>query len=314
MLLMGVIVTSCLGDVEIPGGDNNAYDVVYMPQAYNNPNVQELKYEDAVKTIVYGAYFGGYGYPAQNIEVQFEVDESQVALYNEVNGTNYDILPSGSYSIINTANIAEGELSGEDLKVTLNPVQGKLELFKKYLLPISIKSVSGNYLANPNLDVTYFVVSASLDYNDYSNFDRTNWVVTASSDEPAESNGEFPNNGLALAAIDGALNSFWHTKWSGGEPSPPHWLTVDMGETKEVHGFVLYGRQSNNDGKPKDVVFEVSADGENWVEVKNVTLQNVNDKQRFFVDAFVEGRYFRMTVNTTFADKASTHLAEIYAF
>ncbi|MFV0507300.1 MAG: BT_3987 domain-containing protein [Bacteroidales bacterium] len=311
---IGLICTSCLDEIEIPGNDNSKYNTIYMPQAYNNPNVVELKYEDTVQKVIYGAYFGGYGYPAQDIEVQFEVDESLVVLFNEANGSNYDILPSESYSIANAAQIVKGGLSTEPLKVSVNPVQGKLKLFKKYLLPISIKSASSAYSINPNLNTSYFVVSTSLDYSDYPEFDRTNWTAIASSEEPAESNEEFPNNGLALAAIDDALNSFWHTKWSGGNDPLPYVLTIDMNESREVHGFSLFARQSEGGGKPRNIILEVSEDGETWIKVKETILQNIQDEQRFFVDVFVKGRYLKMTVNSTYNDENYTHLANVHAF
>lgn len=87
-----------------------------------------------------------------------------------------------------------------------------------------------------------------------------------------------------------------------------------MGEEKELHGLALYGRQSGNPGKPKDVLISVSTDGNNWTEAAQVHLENTNDEQRFFLDTFITARYFKMEVLTNYGDVQYTHLAEIYAF
>ncbi len=315
-LLIGISVcfTSCLDEVEIPGGDPHVYDAIYMAQAYQGTHAIMMSYKNIEQSFVFGANFAGVGYPSQDVNVNFTVDESLVALYNEENNTNYEVLPSGAYIMGQKFVIPAGELVGTPLRATINPIADGLELFKKYLLPISIESTDSDYQINSDLKTTYFVVSASLDFVDFVDFDRSNWSASANSKESAEGNDTYPDNGMPVAAIDGSLDSFWHTRWDGGNDLAPYILTVDMGESVEVNGFATYGRQSSNNGKPKDVVFEVSEDGENWNVVKAITLENINSEQRFFVDVFQRARFFRMITNTTYGGESYTHLAEIYAF
>ena len=313
-LIIGLssLLFSCDDDIEIPGGNPQVFDRVYMPAAVRNPNMVTLKMADSIQNVVYGANFSGFGYPETDIHVQFEVNESLVDSFNQKNGTDYPILPAISYQLSQTsAIITEGEIATDPLIIGINP-KNSLDLFKDYLLPVSISEINSDYQLNEELRTAYFVVQASLDFADYLDFDRSGWsIIGVSTDEPAEGP---TNGGVGLSAIDDNLNSFWHTKWAGGFGELPHWIAIDMGESREFHGLSLYGRQSDNSGKPKDVIISVSTNGTDWEDVGSRQLEDVNSEQRFFVNTIREARYFRITVNSTYGDAQYTHLAEIYAF
>ncbi|MFA5330042.1 MAG: DUF1735 domain-containing protein [Prolixibacteraceae bacterium] len=283
-----------------------------MPEAARNPNVVTLLMSDSVQNIVYGANFGGYGYPSSDIQIQFEVNESMVDSFNLANGTNYPILPAASYSLEKlSALILKGKISTEPLLVKINPIKN-LAAFKKYLLPISIKVANQKYPVNDKLKTSYFVIEAMLDFADYPNYDRSGWsILGVSSEEPAEGP---VNGGLGISAIDNNLESFWHSKWAGGYGTPPHWIAIDMGETRVVHGISIFGRQSDNLGKPKDIIISVSMNGTDWEDVDSVQLENSNQEQRFFVSKMLETRYIKITVLSTYGNVLFTHLDEVNAF
>ncbi len=314
ILVIGLtlFLISCQKQIVIPGGNPADFEQVYMPEAARNPNVVTLLMSDSVQNIVYGANFGGYGYPSGDIHVQFEVNESMVDSFNLANGTNYPILPATSYSMGKlSALILKGKISTEPLLVKINPINN-LTVFKKYLLPISIKVPDQKYPVNTKLKTSFFVVQAILDLADYPNYDRSSWsILGVSSEEPAEGP---VNGGLGISAIDNNLESFWHSKWAGGYAMPPHWIAIDMGETCVVHGISIFGRQSNNIGKPKDITISVSMNGTDWEDVGSVQLENSNQEQRFFVSKMLETRYIKITVLSTYGNVLFTHLAEVNAF
>ena len=78
--------------------------------------------------------------------------------------------------------------------------------------------------------------------------DRTGWTVTASTEEAS---GEGAGNGVASCIVDGDLNSFWHSKWQGGEAGYPHWFMIDMKSSKSFDAFeyVSRGSGTNSDGE-----------------------------------------------------------------
>jgi hypothetical protein len=84
------------------------------------------------------------GKVAENITVNFAVDTSLVAAYNKKVSANYYVLPSGSYDVSATSGVIKaGENVSDPVTVritsTANFVDGRT-----YLLPITIKNVSGS--------------------------------------------------------------------------------------------------------------------------------------------------------------------------
>jgi len=311
--VLAINIFSSCKDVEIPGGSNSAYNNVYMPAAINTPDSVTIKMADSTQTIVYGAYFGGYDSPSHDINVQFAVAPELVSTFNLKNGTNYPILPDGSYTLSQTSGvIPKGKLSTEPYKISINPVAAKLTLFQNYLLPVTISKIDDNVTVNESMRTTYYVVKPSLSFFDFPEYDRSAWTINSfSTQEPAEGP---TNGGVASSVLDGKLTTFWHSQWAGSTPPPPHWLVVDMGTAKTIHGIAFTGRQSDNTGKPQTVTVSVSNDASNWENVGSLTLKNINAKQLYFVTTFKEGRYFKITVLTTFGNSAYTHLAELGAF
>lgn len=120
--------------------------------------------------------------------------------------------------------------------------------------------------------------------------DRSNWKVTASSFEEGEGNPEH--------AIDGDPGTFWHTRYSGGTPKPPHDFIIDMGSARQVVGFEYLPRQGQNNGRFGEVEISVSSDGQNWgTPVEKPTFADGTAAHRIFLKMGVSARYvrFRMT-------------------
>lgn len=288
-----------------------SYNQVYMAAAVRNPNTVTLKFTDTTYDITYGASFGGYGTAPQDISVSFTVDADKAAAYNTANNTSYPVLPAASYTIGDlNAVIPAGSVSTAPLAIKVNPKKGMVQ-FQDYILAITMQ-VKGDTKTNASLRTAYYIITATPSLSDYPAYSRTNWSIAGySSQEPAEG---ATNGGLALHTIDGKLTTFWHTKWDGGNAPPPHWIAVDMGESKTIHGLIFTGRQSTNQGKPNTVQVDVSDNGTVWTFANTLTLANINDPQKLFVKSFPQGRYFRFTVLTNFGNQGYTHLAEIGAF
>ena len=81
-----------------------------------------------------------------------------------------------------------------------------------------------------------------------SKLDRAGWTVTASTEEAS---GEGAGNGVASCIVDGDLNTFWHSKWQGGEAGYPHWFMIDMKSSKSFDAFeyVSRGVGTSDDGE-----------------------------------------------------------------
>lgn len=306
-----ILQASCKDKYDLPAQPLSGYTKIYMPEAVNNPVNYTLKITDSTQTIVYGANYGGQDYPSQDIPVTFTVNNSLVDSFNTANGTNYAIMPDGAYVLAKTAAvIPKGGLSTGPLEIAVRTSgAGSMEALKDYLLPLTLSAASVSI--NEPLRTTFYTIKAQPDLKDYSSFDRTNWTVIGFSSQ--EANGEGPDNGRAIFALDGDPNTYWHTQWQNGQPGPPHYLIIDMGETKTIHGLSFLDRQSDNSGKPNSVTVETSKDNITWEAAGSFNLQNTKDLQQQFLSGFKEARYFKVNILSSY-NATYTHLAELNAF
>ncbi len=302
-----LLLPGCKDEVNLPDQDESKYSQLYMPQAVNGlvSTKLEIKMED--QFLIYGANIGGTGYPEQDIKVDFRVDTTLVAAYNTANNTAYKLLPANSYELSSAdAVIKKGSTSTEPLKVNVKTSgPNAIEMFKSYLLPISIHS---NHLINENLKTTYFLITSEPNLADYPDYSRTAWKIVDFSSEEAQ--GEGPNNGKADFAIDDDIQTFWHSQWAGANPGPPHHITIDMGEELTVHGVKITARQvDGSGGKPDHVQIESSTDNLTWHKVGAFGLASVRSQQIKWLPAFVKARFIRYVVLSSF-NSTSTHLGD----
>lgn len=284
-----------------------------MPQAVNGGTVMKtLKITDSVQTVIYGANFGGQNYPAGDIPVTFMINNTKVDSFNRANKTSYPILPDSSYALSNTsAVIPKGQVTTLPLTVSFKTKgTGAMDPLKMYVLPVSIATATVKI--NEALRTTFYVVKAQPDFKDYSNYDRAQWVLAGFSSQ--EANGEGANNGRAIFALDNNNGTFWHTQWQGASPGPPHFLIIDMGTVKMLHGVSFIGRQADAGGKPNEVNVQVSADNVTWTNAGTFNLQNNKDLQpQFLPNGFKSARYFKVIINSAYGG-SYTQIAELNAF
>ncbi|MEL4358172.1 MULTISPECIES: discoidin domain-containing protein [unclassified Luteococcus] len=68
-------------------------------------------------------------------------------------------------------------------------------------------------------------------------------VLGASSEETAKEDGKAAN------AVDGKLNTQWHTDWSTTSPKLPHWIQLDLGSSQPICRLGYQGRQDMATGQ-----------------------------------------------------------------
>jgi len=295
--------------------DDDGGSDIYITQAGNPVNVKfVMKDEPYVQTFTV-SMVSPYPIPASSginhdIKVSLETDPSKVDAYNSKEGTSYKVMPEGSYSFPSEITIKAGSYVSDNISLSLD-AKGKIEALETYILPISIKAVDGGNADNSHQTI-YFLLTGSIDASDMILLDRKGWKIVDVSSE--ELNGEGANNGAAKYAFDGNGETFWHTQWQGGEPMPPHHITVDMGREVELKGFSYLTRNFGG-AWPKECTIEVSKDGTNWEVAANFTglpAAGATEFRSFFPNA-VDARYFKMTITSGYGG-TSTHVAEINVF
>lgn len=311
-----MMMSGCLKDKFIlPDQNPDDYNLVYMPQAVNKPDSVVLLMKSEAQHVIYGANYGGVGYAKEDISLNFKVSPDSVSSYNQKNGSDYPLMPAGSYTLENeTAVIPKGSISTAPLKLNVK-TEGVLDLFKEYLLPVtvSINHSGPTVKLNTNLATTYYIVKASLNLADFVDYDRSNWSVVSFSSE--ETTGEGAANGRANHAIDNKINTYWHTAYSNGLAPPPHNLVVNMKETKTIHGVSFTARQNENTGRPMQITLQTSTDGSTFTDAATFDLRSSNSKQRFFLrNGFKNAQFLKIIINKMYDGVSHTHLAEFAVF
>ena len=121
--------------------------------------------------------------------------------------------------------------------------------------------------------------------------EKTNWeIVDFSTEEP----GEGAPNGLASAAIDNDLSTFWHTQWDGASPGYPHFFTVDMKDVVKINKIETFRRPGDNRGQTR---FEIhtSLDGVNYTNQGSFEYDPNSASQIYQFGKLPMARYIKYT-------------------
>ena len=136
---------------------------------------------------------------------------------------------------------------------------------------------------------------------------RTNWSIWYTDSE--EVTGE---DGAASNAIDGDPATIWHTQWSGGSPTYPHELQINLGGLYEITGLRYLPRQDGNDnGRISQYEIYVSNDGVNWgAAVASGTFPDTADEQQVLF-VHVSAAYVRLVALGSYDGDPWASVAEL---
>lgn len=320
ILLGGMIAsgTACKKDTAFSKKDGDVR--VYMSQAITSTftditvNRRAPLQSDSAYAFDVNAFFAGTGYltAPRDINVRFALDYTKWDSINtaRVNAGQpaFEKIPDNIFAFAATqAVIKKGTTISENIVFTINAKL--IQEGHNYMIPVRLESADGFAINNAKA-VTYFVVKVTPPV--YAEINRSAWTIFNVDSE--EASGEGPNNGRAIFALDGLLNTFWHTQWDGGEPPLPHHIAVDMKTAQTLSGLYLTARQNAPNGAPKTVVVEASANGTAWQPAGTYQLAAINAKQPVFFAQTFTVRYFRVTVTATHGNTNITFFAEVSAF
>jgi chitodextrinase len=136
---------------------------------------------------------------------------------------------------------------------------------------------------------------------------KTNWSLKS-----VDSQETSCENGAGVNAFDNNNATFWHTKWCGGNPPPPHEIQINLGGNYSIDGFRYLPRQDGEvNGTIGKYEFYVSADGVSWGSaVATGTFANTTTEKEVRFTAKT-GRYVRLRALTEVNGNPWTSMAEI---
>lgn len=117
----------------------------------------------------------------------------------------------------------------------------------------------------------------------------------------------------AKLAFDNKTNTFWHTEYSGSEPTCPHTLVVDMISIYQVTAFTYLARQDGSqNGMVKDYEVYFSLDGKTWGNAAvSGQFENTTSLQVAKLKKTTAARYLKFVAKSEINGRAWTSAAEI---
>lgn len=153
----------------------------------------------------------------------------------------------------------------------------------------------------------YFVIKQGGPIN------RDHWTVTANTEEKTgEVSAAYPHNGQTISLIDGEINTFWHSKWQGGEVAPPYEIILDMGKENSVSQLGLIARQ--NALTSMNLEIYAGDDGETWNLIGKYFFDGSIKTEQMVPVKACDARWIRIYIPTLGSGSSVGHLAEIYVY
>jgi hypothetical protein len=137
---------------------------------------------------------------------------------------------------------------------------------------------------------------------------KTGWnVINVSSQETADEDGKSAN------LIDGMINTYWHSQYSGTTATYPHSFTVDMAAAKQVKGISITQRNGLQRAV-KDLEILYSTDGTSFVSAGSFVLANVNGAQYINLPSPQTIRYYKIIAKSSYDGQPFAALSEVGAY
>jgi len=139
-------------------------------------------------------------------------------------------------------------------------------------------------------------------------YPKSPWAIAGFSSE------ETNNSRLAIRLIDDTLTTYWITRYSTNPTDyPNHWISVDMGDTVKINGFII--SQKSGDRKIKELEIQSSNDNSTWESLGVFTLNNIDLLRQFVsLPAQKQFRYFKLIPVSGHDSQKQPGLAEVSAF
>ncbi|WP_316793669.1 discoidin domain-containing protein [Pedobacter frigoris] len=119
--------------------------------------------------------------------------------------------------------------------------------------------------------------------------------------------------------IDGNINTYWHSAWSGNIQPLPHWVRINFPSETTIGSFKYYVRQSTHvTARPNQFAIETSADGvtwkREWTSTANLPVDPMNTEKQQSFGKNLTSKFFRLMLLANQGNLSYTHLSELTLF
>lgn len=139
-------------------------------------------------------------------------------------------------------------------------IDNMLKRFGKYSFTLQTVSSTGD-LGTPLVynHAESLARPAETTVSSTNELDLTESMLSTNSQETSE--------GPLANVLDGNVETFFHSRWSGNNRPWPAWIDINAGEPLSAFTFKYVTRNNGGKHKPKTIVVEGSNDGTNFTEI-----------------------------------------------
>ena len=221
--------------------------------------------------------------------------------YSEDNVYTIDIqnssgLPSNLYAndlenkLIGATNAMEWKYNEGDEWTSYSKEEPDLTGSKSVIVRMG---ATGVHLADTKTKTYNFTEDNQPDTQKYISIDRLS-VYQVSSEEPGHS-------APAQNAIDGNINTIWHSNWNGQDAD--RYITIKLDKPVYLSALEYLPRQSGSNGRIKNGKILVSMDGSEWTEIATITnwANSAGAKTAVF-DESEKAQYVKLVATENYGD------------
>ncbi len=152
---------------------------------------------------------------------------------------------------------------------------------------------TGVHLADTNTKTYNFTEDSQVDTQKYISINRLS-VYEVSSEEPGHS-------ASAQNAIDGNINTIWHSNWNGNDSD--RYIVIKLDKPTYLSALEYVPRQSGSNGRIKNGKILVSMDGSKWTEIVTITnWANTAASKTAVFDESVKAQYVKLVATENYGD------------
>jgi len=260
---------------------------VLVPTIYfMNPGMQVIDYGgDGTDVLTYSFEVGMSLKNQWDFDCMLEVDKDALDVYNEQNGTDYELLNEDDYEIPTKLSFVSGKSIVQfDVKVDYSKL-----ICGAYALPMKLVSVSNaNFTVEENpcfLGIVYKAPRIPLTVD----------MLYCNRPEPG-------SDGKLESLLDNNINTFFNTQSS----SPyifDHYLEVRLKESVSTFQFNYTTRADMVKANPVEIVVKVSEDGNSFIDLESITQGLPTGLAMEYLSPILKSRtpvkYIRLAVTKT---------------
>ena len=182
--------------------------------------------------------------------------------------TGGNVFDASNFTLENNGKVFFKKGSRESLPLKIKFDKGKNAGL--HTLPLKVKEISKTGVVKPNGN---FLLKVG-----FNKLSLQQSMISANYTQKGDGQG-------IPGLIDGNPDTYYHSQWSGGYGTAPHYIQVQLASPIKKVAFGYQVRKGNANGAPQNIKISVSNDGSSWIELGQIDSGLPSNQASFYESA-----------------------------